>query len=148
MVLLSACPRNSWIARSGYETVDPLTAEHSKPALHFANGYRIVDFVLSNLANSGIDTVYVLAQYKPEGPELVARLRREHDDIRRKRQELADCLRVAEGLEGGAPPMVVLDVLGYGWDLWELLDNHAHVESRALHECLAQSLPAATPGRA
>ena len=44
----------------------PLTAEHAKPALHFANGYRIVDFVLSNLVNSGIDTVYVLAQYKPE----------------------------------------------------------------------------------
>lgn len=44
----------------------PLTAEHAKPALPFANGYRIVDFVLSNLLNSGISTVYVLAQYKPE----------------------------------------------------------------------------------
>src|SRR6266850_5570702 len=44
----------------------PLTAEHAKPALPFANGYRIVDFVLSNLVNSGIDTIYVLAQYKPE----------------------------------------------------------------------------------
>src|SRR3954468_9548049 len=44
----------------------PLTAEHAKPALHFANGYRIVDFVLSNLVNSGISTVYLMAQYKPE----------------------------------------------------------------------------------
>ena len=44
----------------------PLTAEHAKPALPFASGYRIVDFVLSNLLNSGISTVYVLAQYKPE----------------------------------------------------------------------------------
>jgi glucose-1-phosphate adenylyltransferase len=44
----------------------PLTAEHAKPALPFANGYRIVDFVLSNLVNSRISTVYVLAQYKPE----------------------------------------------------------------------------------
>ena len=43
----------------------PLTAEDAKPALHFANGYRIVDFVLSNLVNSGIDSIYVLAQYKP-----------------------------------------------------------------------------------
>src|SRR5579859_6199549 len=43
----------------------PLTAEHSKPALHFASGYRIIDFVLSNLVNSRIDTLYVLAQYKP-----------------------------------------------------------------------------------
>ena len=44
----------------------PLTAEHAKPALPFANGYRIVDFVLSNLVNSGISNVYVLAQYKPD----------------------------------------------------------------------------------
>jgi len=44
----------------------PLTAEHAKPALPFANGYRIVDFVLSNLVNSGISSIYVLAQYKPE----------------------------------------------------------------------------------
>jgi glucose-1-phosphate adenylyltransferase len=44
----------------------PLTAEHAKPALPFANGFRIVDFVLSNLVNSGLSTIYVLAQYKPE----------------------------------------------------------------------------------
>src|SRR3954447_18840577 len=44
----------------------PLTAEHAKPALPFANGYRICDFVLSNLVNSSISTIYVLAQYKPE----------------------------------------------------------------------------------
>jgi glucose-1-phosphate adenylyltransferase len=43
----------------------PLTADHAKPALPFANGFRIVDFVLSNLVNSKISTVYVLAQYKP-----------------------------------------------------------------------------------
>jgi len=43
----------------------PLTAEHAKPALPFASGYRIIDFVLSNLANSGITTIYVMAQYKP-----------------------------------------------------------------------------------
>jgi hemerythrin-like domain-containing protein len=85
----------------------------------------------------------LLEPYRPEGKELVARLRREHDEIRRKTKELGDCLDVARGLEGGPPQMVLLDVLGYGWDLWELLDNHAHVESRALHECLAQSLPAA-----
>jgi glucose-1-phosphate adenylyltransferase len=44
----------------------PLTAEHAKPALPFANGYRIIDFVLSNLVNSRISTIYVLAQYKPD----------------------------------------------------------------------------------
>src|SRR3954451_17508680 len=44
----------------------PLTAEHAKPALPFASGYRIVDFVLSNLVNSGVSTIYVVAQYKPD----------------------------------------------------------------------------------
>jgi len=44
----------------------PLTAEHAKPALPFAGGYRIIDFVLSNLINSGISPIYVLAQYKPQ----------------------------------------------------------------------------------
>jgi len=43
----------------------PLTAEHAKPAVPFAGGYRIVDFVLSNLVNSGITSIYLLAQYKP-----------------------------------------------------------------------------------
>ncbi|MBI4293148.1 MAG: NTP transferase domain-containing protein [Betaproteobacteria bacterium] len=44
----------------------PLTAMHAKPALPFVNGYRIIDFVLSNLTNSGVPSVYVLAQYKPQ----------------------------------------------------------------------------------
>ena len=44
----------------------PLTADEAKPALPFASGYRLVDFVLSNLVNSRISTIYVLAQYKPE----------------------------------------------------------------------------------
>ena len=43
----------------------PLTAEHSKPALPVLNGFRIVDFVLSNLTLSQIMPIYVLAQYKP-----------------------------------------------------------------------------------
>jgi len=44
----------------------PLTAENPKPAVPFVNGYRIVDFVLSNLINSNIAPIYVVAQYKPE----------------------------------------------------------------------------------
>ena len=44
----------------------PLTRERAKPALGFAGGYRLIDFVLSNLVNSGVDPIYVLAQYKPE----------------------------------------------------------------------------------
>jgi glucose-1-phosphate adenylyltransferase len=44
----------------------PLTAYQAKPAVPFAHGYRIVDFVLGNLVNSSIKTIYLLAQYKPE----------------------------------------------------------------------------------
>jgi glucose-1-phosphate adenylyltransferase len=51
----------------------PLTAKHAKPALPFAGGYRIVDFVLSNLVNSNVLPICVLAQYKPES--LIGHLR-------------------------------------------------------------------------
>ena len=44
--------------------LQPLTDKHAKPALPFALGYRIIDFVLSNLVNSQIAPIYVLAQYK------------------------------------------------------------------------------------
>ncbi len=44
----------------------PLTARHSKPSLPFGGRYRIVDFVLSNLINSGIHSIYLLVQYKSQ----------------------------------------------------------------------------------
>ncbi len=44
----------------------PLTDNHAKPAISFGGSYRLVDFVLSNLVNSGIDSIYLLAQYRPE----------------------------------------------------------------------------------
>lgn len=42
-----------------------LTKNVAKPAVPFGGKYRIIDFALSNCANSGIDTVGVLTQYKP-----------------------------------------------------------------------------------
>ncbi len=42
-----------------------LTNNRAKPAVPFGGKYRIIDFTLSNCANSGIDTVGVLTQYKP-----------------------------------------------------------------------------------
>ena len=44
----------------------PLTADRCKPAVPFGSRYRIVDFVLSNLANSDIRSVYLLVQYMPQ----------------------------------------------------------------------------------
>lgn len=42
-----------------------LTVSTAKPDMPFGGKYRIIDFPLSNCANSGIDTVGVLTQYQP-----------------------------------------------------------------------------------
>ena len=44
----------------------PLTAVRSKPSVPFGGRFRIVDFVLSNLVNSGIRSIYLLVQYKSQ----------------------------------------------------------------------------------
>jgi glucose-1-phosphate adenylyltransferase len=44
----------------------PLTKERAKPAVPFGGRYRIIDFVLSNLINSGIYSSYVLIQFKSQ----------------------------------------------------------------------------------
>jgi glucose-1-phosphate adenylyltransferase len=46
--------------------LDPLTRERAKPAVPFGGRYRIIDFVLSNFANSGLLKMKVLVQYKSE----------------------------------------------------------------------------------
>ena len=46
--------------------IAPLTAERSKPAVPFGGRYRIVDFVLSNLVNSEIYSLYILVQYRSQ----------------------------------------------------------------------------------
>jgi len=42
----------------------PLTADRAKPAVPFGGSYRLVDFVLSNLANANMLKIAVLTQYK------------------------------------------------------------------------------------
>lgn len=44
----------------------PLTKERAKPAVPFGGRYRIIDFVLSNLINSGIYSTYVLIQFRSQ----------------------------------------------------------------------------------
>lgn len=41
----------------------PLTADRAKPAVPFGGIYRLVDFALSNLINSGLRQIVVLTQY-------------------------------------------------------------------------------------
>ncbi|KQR21978.1 glucose-1-phosphate adenylyltransferase [Agreia sp. Leaf335] len=42
----------------------PLTADRAKPGVPFGGSYRLIDFALSNLVNSGLRQIVVLTQYK------------------------------------------------------------------------------------
>jgi glucose-1-phosphate adenylyltransferase len=61
-----AAPHVLGIVLAGGEgkRLQPLTADRAKPAVPFGGLYRLVDFALSNLVNSGIFRICVLTQYK------------------------------------------------------------------------------------
>ena len=63
---MPASPRVLGIVLAGGEgkRLMPLTADRAKPAVPFGGAYRLVDFVLSNLANAGYRRLAVLTQYK------------------------------------------------------------------------------------
>jgi len=42
----------------------PLTRERSKPAVYFGGRYRLIDFALNNLVNSGFHQIKVITQYR------------------------------------------------------------------------------------
>ncbi len=44
----------------------PLTRDRAKPAVPFGGKYRIVDFVLSNMVNSQIYSIYLLVQWRSQ----------------------------------------------------------------------------------
>jgi len=44
----------------------PLTRDRAKPAVPFGGKYRIIDFVLSSLVNSGIYAIYILVQWRSQ----------------------------------------------------------------------------------
>jgi len=46
------------------ERLSPLTLRQAKPSVAFGGKYKIIDFVLSNLFNSGLRKVYILTQYR------------------------------------------------------------------------------------
>ena len=48
------------------ERLRPLTDERAKPAVPFGGHYRIIDFVLSNIVNSGLYQIIVLTQFKSD----------------------------------------------------------------------------------
>jgi glucose-1-phosphate adenylyltransferase len=54
------------LAGGGGERLGVLTTERAVSAVPFGGKYRIIDFVLSNLINSGIHSIYVLTQFKSQ----------------------------------------------------------------------------------
>jgi Hemerythrin HHE cation binding domain len=90
----------------------------------------------------------LLEEDKPEGADLAARLRLEHAEIRRRLEAFGDCLHVAGELEdGGLPRAVLRDLLSCGWELWELLDDHARTETRGVQRCIRFYLGAGAGAR-
>jgi glucose-1-phosphate adenylyltransferase len=63
---MAARPRVLSIVLAGGEgkRLMPLTMDRAKPAVPFGGTYRLIDFVLSNLANAQLRQIAVLTQYK------------------------------------------------------------------------------------
>jgi glucose-1-phosphate adenylyltransferase len=66
MAKMSGYPKVLAIVLAGGEgkRLMPLTADRAKPAVPFGGIYRLIDFALSNVVNSGYLKVVVLTQYK------------------------------------------------------------------------------------
>ncbi len=66
MADMGGIPRVLAIVLAGGEgkRLMPLTAERAKPAVPFGGIYRLIDFALSNIVNSGFLRIIVLTQYK------------------------------------------------------------------------------------
>lgn len=75
----------------------PLSALVPKPALPLA-GRRLIDFTLSNLVNSGVGEIYVLAQYRP-GP-VIEHVEEVWAPLLRRSGHMAAVILPREGPEG------------------------------------------------
>ncbi|GAA3020821.1 glucose-1-phosphate adenylyltransferase [Microbacterium dextranolyticum] len=63
---MPAAPKVFGIVLAGGEgkRLMPLTVDRAKPAVPFGGQYRLIDFAISNLINSGLRQIVVLTQYK------------------------------------------------------------------------------------
>lgn len=75
-----------------------LTDTRAKPAVYFGGKSRIIDFALSNAANSGIKRIGVATQYKAHS--LIRHLQRGWSFFREERNESLDILPASQRLGG------------------------------------------------
>ena len=71
-----------------------------------------------------------------EGAAVVKRLQDDHAEIRRRLEEFDKCLDVASQTEDRPQKMVMRDLLTFGWELWEILNDHARLETQTVRQCL------------
>ena len=62
------------LAHNAGDLLQPLTADRCKPAVPFEGKHLLIDFVLSNLVNSGIYSIYVLASISQSSGSQVNRM--------------------------------------------------------------------------
>jgi hemerythrin-like domain-containing protein len=78
-----------------------------------------------------------LERHNSDGAGVVARLRGEHEEIHRLFDQFSNSLSAAHASKDQLSAKVVNDLLTYGWELWEALDDHACEETEAVHRTAA-----------
>ena len=145
---MPAAPKVFGIILAGGEgkRLMPLTVDRAKPAVPFGGIYRLIDFALSNVVNSGYLQVIVLTQYKSHS--LLRHLQRGWSFLRNEMGEFVDLLPAQQRVDeehwyqgtadavyqnldiirdDSRPPEYVLILAGdhvYKMDYWVMLRDH------------------------
>ena len=140
----------------------PLTADRAKPAVPFAGQYRLIDFAISNLINSGLRQLVVLTQYKshsldrhisqtwrmsPLLDSYVASVPAQQRLGKRWFSGSADAILQSLNLINDEKPDIVV-VIGadhvYRMDFRQMLDSHIETGARATVAGIRQPLSLAS----
>lgn len=140
----------------------PLTADRAKPAVPFGGQYRLIDFAISNLINSGLRQLVVLTQYKshsldrhisqtwrmsPLLDSYVASVPAQQRLGKRWFSGSADAILQSLNLINDEKPDIVV-VIGadhvYRMDFRQMLDSHIETGARATVAGIRQPLSLAS----
>ena len=164
---MPAAPKVFGIILAGGEgkRLMPLTADRAKPAVPFGGQYRLIDFAISNLINSGLRQLVVLTQYKshsldrhisqtwrmsPLLDSYVASVPAQQRLGKRWFSGSADAILQSLNLINDEKPDIVI-VIGadhvYRMDFRQMLDAHIESGARATVAGIRQPLVAGEPVR-
>jgi len=117
----------------------PADVRRTLERLQELNRFFVTQFT-NHLEEEEVTLFPLLERQGREGSELAARLRGEHTEIQHRLEEFNNCLQITVELEDTPPTAVRRDLLLYGWEFLEALDQHAHVETQAVGKCIARSV--------